>query len=394
MTNKEIVPMKKRVLTTSLALMIAGSALAHAQPANDVKKTETKVEAKQDKKVLTVGDKAPQLSVEKWLKGEPVTGFEKGKVYVVEFWATWCGPCIKSMPHISELQKKYKDKGLTIIGTNIWEEKEYSDATLAKVQKFMAEKGDDMEYTVAYDGAAKAMDKNWMGAAGRTGIPSAFIVNQEGLIAYVGHPMRMDEPLEKIIAGTYDLKEATESARKEAEETAKMRQVAMEYSKIDGLSKSGKHDEALTAIDQLMGKSAQYDPELAITKYGILLNGKKDYAKAYSYGEEIADKYFKDNAMALNNIAWQVVDPEAKIEKPNLEFAQRLAERAVAKDPNWANLDTVARVYFLQGNLAKATESQKKAAELVKKEEGIPAEFITEIEGRLKDYEKAASEKK
>ena len=56
------------------------------------------------------------------------------------------------------------------------------------------------------------MAKNWMTAAGQEGIPTAFIVNKEGKIAWIGHPMEMDKPLEKIVAGTWDLKERARSS--------------------------------------------------------------------------------------------------------------------------------------------------------------------------------------
>ncbi len=53
---------------------------------------------------LLIGDPAPQISIGKWVKGNPVESFAKDQVYVVEFWATWCGPCLANMPHLASLQ--------------------------------------------------------------------------------------------------------------------------------------------------------------------------------------------------------------------------------------------------------------------------------------------------
>ena len=69
---------------------------------------------------LTIGSVAPELDIEHWVQNgngrfKPVTKFEKDKVYVVEFWATWCGPCVASMPHLAELQKTYASKGVQIV---------------------------------------------------------------------------------------------------------------------------------------------------------------------------------------------------------------------------------------------------------------------------------------
>ena len=156
---------------------------------------------------LSIGDPAPKLEVKSFVKGEPVSEFEPGKNYVVEFWATWCGPCKTSIPHLTELQKK--NPSVTFIGVSVWEQDQ------DKVKPFVEEMGDKMAYRVAIDsvpdkekGSEGAMAKTWMTAAGQDGIPSAFIVNKEGKIAWIGHPMEMDKPLEKMLAGNWDLKVA------------------------------------------------------------------------------------------------------------------------------------------------------------------------------------------
>ncbi len=84
--------------------------------------------------LLTIGSNAPALDIEHWVqngngKFKPVTKFVNGKVYVVEFWATWCGPCIQSMPHLAKLQTEYADKGVQLISI--------SDEDLETVEKFL-----------------------------------------------------------------------------------------------------------------------------------------------------------------------------------------------------------------------------------------------------------------
>ncbi|WP_197231712.1 TlpA family protein disulfide reductase [Novipirellula artificiosorum] len=59
---------------------------------------------------LGIGDPSPSLHLAKWIKGEPVESTLSGKVHVVEFWATWCGPCRAGMPHISALQSEFSDE--------------------------------------------------------------------------------------------------------------------------------------------------------------------------------------------------------------------------------------------------------------------------------------------
>ena len=91
---------------------------------------------------LKVGDPAPPLAVGPWIKGEPIPKLEKGRVYVVEFWATWCGPCKANMPHLSRLARKVKGKA-EIIGVNVWER---PPTTEMDIKAFVAGMGDRMDY--------------------------------------------------------------------------------------------------------------------------------------------------------------------------------------------------------------------------------------------------------
>ncbi len=147
------------------------------------------------------------------MKGEPVKAFEKGRVYVVEFWATWCGPCIQSIPHLTELQARYKDK-VAVIGVAASEEKTAgSDQRLTKLQQFVRTRGEQMGYTVAFDGD-RDMGRAWMEAARQGGIPCSFVVGHDGKIAYIGHPLGMDAKLASAVAAAEKAAKAEAAAPK------------------------------------------------------------------------------------------------------------------------------------------------------------------------------------
>jgi thiol-disulfide isomerase/thioredoxin len=65
---------------------------------------------------VKIGDAPPAITVDEWIKGPPVTSFASGTVYLVEFWATWCGPCVKNIPHLTNLQREFQSRGLVVIG--------------------------------------------------------------------------------------------------------------------------------------------------------------------------------------------------------------------------------------------------------------------------------------
>jgi thiol-disulfide isomerase/thioredoxin len=164
--------------------------------------------------LLNIGSPAPAIKVEKWVKGTPVTAFETGKVYVVEFWATWCGPCKVAMPHLSELARKFTNK-VTFTGVSVLEQ---GEDTTKKVEAFVKDMGDKMGYNVCADGSAAFMAANWLAAAGESGIPCTFVIDGGGKVAWIGHPNALEEVLEKVLAGTADYRELAKTARRRGPE--------------------------------------------------------------------------------------------------------------------------------------------------------------------------------
>lgn len=184
--------MKTQIQLAALLLALSASSTQYLS-AQDTAPTA----AEEAIKPLKMGDPAPEFKVTQWFKGDPVTLDEKG-TYIVECWATWCGPCIAAFPHLSEIAEANKGK-ITVIGVNVWERKSPEE-----VKAFVEKQGDKMKYLVAADGD-KVIENQWLRAAGRTGIPCAFVVNK-GKVAWIGHPGRLDQPsLDSIIDGTFDL---------------------------------------------------------------------------------------------------------------------------------------------------------------------------------------------
>jgi len=309
---------------------------------------------------LKVGDKAPKLQNGKWVQGGPVTDFKAGKAYIVEFWATWCGPCRVSIPHLNETYARYKDKGLIVIGQDCWERDD------GLVGPFIEKMGEKMTYCVALDdktgGQRGKMAETWMAAAGRNGIPSAFLVDTKGLIAWIGHPMELkDKLIEDVLAGKFDIKRAAEEYTRKLELDAKMSTVyaalgkAMQTKDWDAATAKVAEAEKMLPEDQ-RGRLDSARMEIAL--------GQKDYRAFYNLVSRISEAE-KESAVQQNELAWRILT-DKNIEERDLKLAETLATRAndAAKGKDAGILDTLARAKFMQGKKEEAIDLQGKAVKL------------------------------
>jgi cytochrome c biogenesis protein CcmG/thiol:disulfide interchange protein DsbE len=138
----------------------------------------------------TLGDIAPDLLGTDSQGGVVRLSTLRGRVVVLNFWATWCGPCLKEIPVLNELSVRYGTQGLTVVGVSL------DDDGWAAIQKFTA--GTPIEYGVALGNDAVS------DAYGRVdALPLTFIIDREGVIT-VKHKGAMaagqfDQQLEKML---------------------------------------------------------------------------------------------------------------------------------------------------------------------------------------------------
>lgn len=239
---------------------------------------------------LTIGDSTPAFNIAGTIKGDKIDSLKKGKTYVIEFWATWCGPCIASMPHLSDMADKYKGK-VDFVSVNTWDfrtsdpkVKEEPAAHEKRVADWVAKNTDKMRYNIVLDDQADTIATTWMRAAGRNGIPCAFIVNGDGKIAWIGHPMQMEKPLEEISNGSWDM---AAFKTKFDEEAKAAREAAAAQAKLAGLIKTGDQaaveayidsakEPKIAAFYQVLNAGLNTNPDLVanlVKKYEGKLSG-------------------------------------------------------------------------------------------------------------------------
>lgn len=286
---------------------------------------------------LNVGDAAPPLHVGQWVAGTPVAKLEPGRVYVLEFWATWCAPCIVAMPHLAQLQAKYEKEGFTVIAVAVRDEAK-------AVHDFVAKREAAWNHPVAMDVIDGFMAKTWLESSGREGIPWTFLVNRDGRIDWIGHPMRVDGPLAAVLAGRFD--------------PAKQERVDASFAELDVKLGEALRSSRWQDVLSVLAEMNQTDPASAPLNYPTQVKA------LLQLGEKQAAVQFAKNAAqsvpasVLARIASELLKaPNGQVIEYDL--AVSLCEQALAsgESHNPVALSALARGYEGLGNPKAATRT-------------------------------------
>jgi thiol-disulfide isomerase/thioredoxin len=317
---------------------------------------------------LTIGDDAPPIKVEKWLRSTPLEGFEKGKIYVLDFWATWCPSCRETIPRLSQLAKKYSGK-VVVAGISVGEaQKSPGDlGYVAVVRKFVESQGTKMEYHVAADRPEGSMAAAWMDAAGATALPTTFVIDRRGKIAWIGDPRGLDQVLEQELKGTYDIKGASAfRARDKSQDAALADPVA--NGTVKALVEAiGNQDwkKAEQTCDVIIVGDPRQEKQYGPIKFLALL--QTNDKGAYSYARRLSAGLFKTSSAQLTILSQMILSDKYGPKNPDLGFAMRLAQQSVdvsgGVDP--AALDALADAQYRAKEPEKALATEEKALHLL-----------------------------
>ncbi|MGY4626812.1 TlpA disulfide reductase family protein [Bradyrhizobium sp. USDA 4486] len=340
--------------------------------------------------VLHMDSPAPPIKVENWLRGEPLTSFQPGKVYVVEFWATWCAPCAAAMPHLVELQEKYKDSGLELLGVAAYEQAPTADEARTSLDAWLTDKFSNLNFRIGFDSTGE-MNKLWMDSSFSIGIPTSFVVDRDGHIAFIGLPMQLDDVLPKVLNGSWRTSDEAKAADTERIETGRreMDEMTRERALTEPILAAMKAEDwakAVSAVEEALAVMPD-DLDFRGRHADLLLHKLRNMQTGLPVMRQFArDAIDKNNEVWMEEALRQLFNPtNDNSHVPSTErfaMGKELSEHILALNPphrdggpKWLSYGAVAQYYYESGNKDRAIELVEVALNSLSGPEPMPDEL-------------------
>ncbi|MER8649227.1 TlpA disulfide reductase family protein [Mesorhizobium sp. M1121] len=338
--------------------------------------------------MLRMGSPAPSIKVEDWLRGEPLANFQAGKVYIVELWATWSELCAAEMLDLMRLQEKYRDSGLEVVAVAANEDAPTAVEARTKLKAWLTEKCSHLNYRIAFDHTGE-MNKLWRDPSFSVGIPTSFVVDRDGNIAFIGHPSQLDEILPKVLNGSWRISEAKAADTERIATSEPMaREQALKQPIDDRFWAAVKLEDwktALWAIEEGIALMPD-DINFRLAHAHLLLHKIQDMWTGLPVMRQLVrdaiDKNSEDwMVSALDQLFHPANDHSRLPPAERFAMGKELSEHILALNPpqgdspKYRSYPAVARYYYENGNNDRAVELVEVALTSLDGPEPIPAEL-------------------
>ncbi len=350
--------------------------------------------------VLGLESPAPPIKVENWLRGQPLTSFQPGKVYIVEFFATWCAPCVAALSHLVQLQEKYRDSGVEVLGIAARERAQTPDEARSKLDAWLTEKLPKLNYRIGLD-YTREMDKLWMDPSFSIGIPTSFVVDRDGHIAFIGFPTQLDDVLPKILSGSW--RSSDEAKAADAERIATGERTMPILAKLTPAMKAQDWAKALSAVEEAVAVMPD-DLNFRVLHADLLLHKLRDLQAGLPVMRQLVrDAIDKKSepwmAEALRNLFDPANDNSHFPSAERFAMGKELSEHILALDPpqrgdglKFLSYGPVAQYCYESGNKDRAIELIELALKSLEGPKTIPVELkqhvITLLVQALANYKR------
>jgi len=281
--------------------------------------------------ILKVSDKAPKINITDYILNKPEDSKIDNKFIILEFWATWCAPCLGSVPHLNDLQSKFKNRKDLLFISLTYEKPEKTKRTLEKVEF----------KTIVVSDQTKQTETNF----NVDGIPHTVLIDNKGIVKWIGTPNELKSSMIENLLNGKNIMDSndgiktlqSQSIDKEKEETESNTDIALRFLKdkntkfIFSLINANKNDYTMSINALALGKFIDLNNNLKSILSKIILKPESQIV--------IKDKLLENNYnLIYKNSNKNELDGHVKILKNNLLSSLNVTESIELKKLEVYNL--------------------------------------------------------